>query len=128
MRLHPLLGAALALAFAGPAAAAVTVMGDSNATLCSRAAFAELGTYDSLRLCTAALSAGMLDRHDLAGTYINRGVIYMVRLDYKSARADFECAITAIDRLIQIAVRRFSRRARDAVKKRLRMDRPPASW
>ncbi|HWF00539.1 MAG TPA: tetratricopeptide repeat protein [Caulobacteraceae bacterium] len=94
MKLHPLLGAALALALAGPAAAAVTVMGDSNATLCSRAAFAELGTYDSLQLCTAALSGGMLDRHDLAGTYINRGVVYMVRLDYKSARADFDQAIT----------------------------------
>lgn len=93
MRLHPLLGAALAVAISGPAAAAVTVFGDNNATLCSRAAFAERADPVSLKLCTAALSEGMLDRRDLAGTYINRGVLYMVRLDYKEARADFEQAI-----------------------------------
>jgi tetratricopeptide (TPR) repeat protein len=96
MRFHPLLGAFLAAAIAGPAAAAVTVLGDNNAELCSKAAFAELGTLDSLKLCTTALTDGMLDRRDLAGTYINRGVIYMVRSDYKAARADFEQAI-AVD-------------------------------
>ena len=93
MRFHPLLGAALALAVAGPAAAAVTVLGDNNAELCSKAAFAERSDMDSLRICTTALADSMLDRRDLAGTYINRGVLYMVRLDYKSARADFDEAI-----------------------------------
>jgi tetratricopeptide (TPR) repeat protein len=93
MRFHPLLGVALALAAAGPAAAAVTVLGDNNATLCSRAAFAERADMESLQLCTTAVAEGMLDRRDLAGTYINRGVLYMVRLDYKNARSDFEQAI-----------------------------------
>lgn len=98
MRLHPLLGAGpmvlICAAIAGPAAAAVTVMGSSDATLCSKAAFAERADIDSLRVCTSALAQGMLDRRDLAGTYINRGVLYMVRLDYKNARSDFEQAIT----------------------------------
>jgi tetratricopeptide (TPR) repeat protein len=94
MRLHPLLGAALAVAVAGPAAAAITVMGDNNAQLCSKAAFAEQGSPDAIRLCTEAISEGMLDRRDLAGTYINRGVLFMVRLDYKAARSDFDQAIS----------------------------------
>jgi len=102
MRLHPLLGAAIAsviaplivLAIAGPAAAAVTVLGSNDAELCSKAAFAEDGTADSLRTCTTALADGMLDRRDRAGTYINRGVIYMVRSDFKAARADFEQAVS----------------------------------
>src|SRR5215467_14634480 len=97
MRIPTLLGAtALAVGIAGPAAAAVTVLGDNNATLCSKAAFAEHGDRDSLQFCNAAISGGLLDRRDLAGTHINRGVIYMVRLDYKNARTDFEQAI-AID-------------------------------
>ena len=93
MRLHPLAGALVAAAIAGPAAAAVTVLGDNNAELCSKAAFAEQANPDAIRVCTDAISGGVLDRRDLAGTYINRGVLYMVRLDYKSARSDFERAI-----------------------------------
>jgi len=95
MKRHWVLGAALAAAaIAGPAAAAVTVLGSNNAELCSKAAFAELGDQASVQICSVALSDAMLDRHDLAGTYINRGVIYMVRMDYARARADFERAIT----------------------------------
>lgn len=99
MRLHPLPIAGLAAAIAGlaaatSAAAAVTVMGSSDAEQCSKAAFAERADYSTIKLCTSALSEGMLDRRDLAGTYINRGVLYMVRLDYKNARADFEQAIS----------------------------------
>jgi tetratricopeptide (TPR) repeat protein len=94
MRFHPLLIAGLATAIAGPAAAAVTVMGSSDAEQCSKFAFAESADYNAIRTCTTALAGGMLDRRDLAGTYINRGVLYMVRLDYKDARADFEQAIS----------------------------------
>jgi tetratricopeptide (TPR) repeat protein len=96
MRLHPLAGALFAAVLAGPAAAAVTVLGDNDAELCSKAAFAEQVSPDAIRECSEALTDGTLDRRDLAGTYINRGVLYMVRLDYKSARSDFEQAI-AID-------------------------------
>ena len=94
MRFHPLAGAVLAAAIAGPAAAAVTVLGSNDAELCSKAAYAEQNSPDALRTCSSALAGGMLDRRDLAGTYINRGVLYMVRMDYKAARSDFEQAIS----------------------------------
>jgi tetratricopeptide (TPR) repeat protein len=94
MQLSILVGAvALALGVAGSAGAAVTVMGDSSAQQCSEAAFHERADDASMRLCTDALGEGMLDRRDLAGTYINRGVMWMVRRNYASARADFQHAI-----------------------------------
>jgi tetratricopeptide (TPR) repeat protein len=94
MKLSILLGAAaLALAAAGSAGAAVTVMGDTTAEDCSKAAFQDQADDTALRLCTTALNEGVLDRRDQAGTYINRGVMHMIRLDYADARADFEHAI-----------------------------------
>ncbi|HXQ15324.1 MAG TPA: hypothetical protein VN814_11945 [Caulobacteraceae bacterium] len=94
MKLFILVGAAaLALGIAGSAAAAVTVIGDTSAQDCSEAAFHEQADASSMRACTEALSEGMLDRRDLAGTYINRGVMWMIRRDYASARADFQRAI-----------------------------------
>src|SRR5438045_1787642 len=84
---------AVCFALAGPAGAAVTVMGDTAAQQCSEAAFHEHADANSMELCTRALSEGMLDRRDLAGTYINRGVMWMVRRDYKAARNDFQSAI-----------------------------------
>jgi tetratricopeptide (TPR) repeat protein len=94
MKLAILVGAAsLALAAAGSAGAAVTVLGDTSAEQCSIAAFHEQADDASLRLCATALADGMLDRRDQAGTYINRGVMQMIRRDYAAARADFERAI-----------------------------------
>jgi tetratricopeptide (TPR) repeat protein len=94
MKLSILVGAAaLALGVAGAAGAAVTVIGDSSAQQCSIAAFHELADASSMRLCTDAIGGGMLDRRDLAGTYINRGVMWMIRRDYASAGADFQRAI-----------------------------------
>jgi tetratricopeptide (TPR) repeat protein len=95
MKLHILVGAAaLALATGGSASAAVTVLGDTSAEQCSKAAFHELADEASLQLCTDALADGFLGRRDLAGTYINRGVMQMIRRDYAAARADFERAIS----------------------------------
>jgi tetratricopeptide (TPR) repeat protein len=94
MKLNPLIGAmVLAVGLAGSAGAAVTVMGDTSAQQCSQAAFHEQADETSLRLCTTALGEGLLDRRDLAGTYINRGVMWMLRRDYNAARADFQRAI-----------------------------------
>jgi tetratricopeptide (TPR) repeat protein len=86
--------AAVALATAGAAGAAVTVLGDSNAQRCSQAAFHEQADSFSLQLCTDALSEGSLDRRDEAGTYINRGVMHMIRREYPAARQDFDQAIS----------------------------------
>ena len=94
MKLHPLLGAmVLAFGLAGSAGAAVTVLGDTSAQKCSEAAFREQADEVSMRLCSTALGEAMLDRRDLAGTYINRGVMWMIRRDYNAARADFQRAI-----------------------------------
>jgi tetratricopeptide (TPR) repeat protein len=94
MKLHTLFGAvALSFGLAGSAGAAVTVMGDTSAQQCSEAAFHEQADSASMQLCTQALSESMLDRRDLAGTYINRGVMWMIRRDYTAARADFQRAI-----------------------------------
>src|SRR5579871_4841244 len=85
--------AAFSLLVAGPAAAAVTVIGDSSAEQCSVAAFHDEADDAAMSLCTSAIQAGALDRRDLAGTYINRGVMHMDRADYDGARADFDSAI-----------------------------------
>jgi tetratricopeptide (TPR) repeat protein len=92
---HQLLFGAIALfaGLGGAASAAVTVMGDTTATQCSKAAFREQADDGALRLCTTAINDGLLDRRDEAGTYINRGVIYMSRGDFSAARGDFERAI-----------------------------------
>ena len=86
--------AALAVGLAGGARAAVTVMGDTDAQACSQAAFNERGDAQSLQMCSNALTDPFLDRRDQAGTHINRGVIYMVRGEFASARRDFDQAIT----------------------------------
>jgi len=94
MKHYLLIGlAALVAGVAGSAGAAVTVLGDTDALQCSQAAFkGEVGEA-ALQICTAALENVYLDRRDQAGTYINRGVIFMGRGDYAAARVDFERAI-----------------------------------
>jgi tetratricopeptide (TPR) repeat protein len=94
MKLLFLVGAAtLAVFAASSAGAAVTVMGDTNASQCSLAAFHDQADATALRLCTTALNEGTLDRRDQAGTYINRGVMQMIRMDYAAAGSDFQRAI-----------------------------------
>jgi len=86
-------GAALAALVAGPAIAAVTVIGDSSAQQCSEAAFHDRTDQASLEICNQAISNSTMGRRDLSGTYINRGVIYMNRSDFNDAREDFNRAI-----------------------------------
>jgi tetratricopeptide (TPR) repeat protein len=94
MRLTPIVGAlAISIFAAGAASAAVTVLGDTSAELCSKAAIKDRADDDAMRLCDSAIANAFLDRRDLAGTYINRGVMWMIRHDYRTARADFEHAI-----------------------------------
>ncbi|HUZ11985.1 MAG TPA: hypothetical protein VMU93_03925 [Caulobacteraceae bacterium] len=81
---------ALTLALCGSAAAAVTVVGDTSANDCSKAAFAGLANNETLETCNSALQMGELDRRDEAGTYVNRGVLYMLLQNYGAARSDFE--------------------------------------
>ncbi|WP_337187618.1 hypothetical protein [Phenylobacterium sp.] len=85
--------AAAALAWAGGARAAVTVLGGGLARECSNAALGGLSDIRSEEACTQALSTEFLDLRDRAGTYVNRGVIKLRRREFASAEWDFNRAI-----------------------------------
>ena len=95
MKIHILAGAAaLALMGGGSAGAAVTVLGSSFAEDCANAAFHGKADNASLKICNMAIEEGVLGARDLAGTYVNRGVIEMNRREYDTARTDFDKAIS----------------------------------
>ena len=75
---------------------AVTVVGGGLAEDCYLAAkYAAARTsrrLESVRECTMAIEQGSLDLHDLAGTYVNRGVLFLSALQYATALKDFDAA------------------------------------
>lgn len=91
----PLLAAACLMA--QPGNAAVTVFGNGLAQLCSETAKnMEKGIAPPLHAiedCTTAIQYESLRSRDLAGTYINRGILYMNRMNYADAKHDFDSAI-----------------------------------
>jgi tetratricopeptide (TPR) repeat protein len=91
----PLLAAACLLA--QPADAAFTVFGNGLAQLCSeRAKNLERGIAPPLQAiedCTTAIEYESLPQRDLAGTHINRGILYMSRMAYAEAKRDFDAAL-----------------------------------
>jgi tetratricopeptide (TPR) repeat protein len=54
-------------------------------------------------LCTRALESA-LGEHDMAGTYVNRGVLYMIDGDLASAMADFSRAVQVSPKLAEAHV------------------------
>jgi len=89
-----LVGAAMAaLICAGPAKAATTVLGNGLAHLCSVEAKAGSSEPQAIEICNMAIESESLTRHDLAGTYVNRGVLKMRRKSYRDARSDFDLAV-----------------------------------
>jgi tetratricopeptide (TPR) repeat protein len=82
---------------APPAKAAFTVFGNGLAQRCSEIAKnLEHGIAPPPRAiedCTTAIQYENLPRRDLAGTYINRGIIYMSRVRYAEAKRDFDSAL-----------------------------------
>ena len=85
--------AALAIATAGSAQAAVTVIGGGMAQACSEAAMGGETDVKFQQLCTTALESEFLDSRDRAGTYINRGVLKLRRGSYVDATRDFDNAV-----------------------------------
>jgi tetratricopeptide (TPR) repeat protein len=77
----------------GHARAAVSVLGPGFAEACFHAARDGGDIYAGIADCDRAIAEDMLLGHDLAGTYVNRGVLHMVASDYNAARRDFEQAI-----------------------------------
>ena len=92
IRLTAAAAAACVLA-AGGADGAVTVFGGGMAQACSQAALAGKSDAPSVMLCDKALESEMLEAHDRAGTFINRGVMKLRRQAYEAARMDFNVAI-----------------------------------
>lgn len=86
-------GVAAGLCFAGSASAGVLVVGGSLAQQCSEAADGGRALPSDLTACSASIETEALDERNLAGTYVNRGVI-LQRLG-RSAEAvrDFDRAI-----------------------------------
>lgn len=90
----------IAVGFFGfcPAAAKAseTVFGNGLAQVCSDAARnLEKGIAakdQALEACNTAIGYENLPMRDLAGTYINRGVLYLARGAYREAKQDFDSA------------------------------------
>ena len=86
---------AAAFAITAPAAANASsfVLGGGLANVCSRAAVGGLSDEKSLETCSLAIQTELMAGRDLAGTYVNRGVIELRRKAYDKARADFDRAV-----------------------------------
>lgn len=88
------LAAAVAvMAMAGEARSAVTVFGGGLGEACSKAAITGKSDRKFEELCTLALEQELLSTRDRAGTYINRGVMKLRRMEWESATRDFNIAI-----------------------------------
>jgi tetratricopeptide (TPR) repeat protein len=79
------------------ATAAFTVFGNGLAQVCADAARTmERGLTpppQSVETCTMAIENEDLRQRDRAGTYINRGTLYLARGGYREAKQDFDSAI-----------------------------------
>ncbi|MGZ5986944.1 MAG: tetratricopeptide repeat protein, partial [Caulobacteraceae bacterium] len=73
--------------------AAVTVIGGGLAEACSKAALSGKTETRFERVCTEALETEQLSPRDKAGTYVNRGVLKLRRLDWGDATKDFNAAV-----------------------------------
>jgi len=78
---------------ASNASAAVTVFGDDHAQACYQAAKNNLNRQTDLDECSQAINFGLLQSKDLAGTYVNRGAVYMTMQAWPQAEADFHHAL-----------------------------------
>src|SRR5579859_4426879 len=103
MRAHLIFAIATIFLAAAPtmlpgARAAVTVLGGGLQEVCSKAArFASKGSMmpdtHAIDTCTLALDSSLMSDHDRAGTYVNRGVLYLTRNDFGDALKDFDTAL-----------------------------------
>src|ERR1700761_5003340 len=48
---------------------------------------------DAIGACDDAIASGVLDRKDMAATYVNRGILEMSRERYQTARGNFKSAL-----------------------------------
>lgn len=81
------------LAAAGSARASVTVIGGGLAEACSKAAIHGASGYRDEQVCTNALDTELLSPRDRAGTYVNRGIMKLRRMEWDQALKDFNVAL-----------------------------------
>lgn len=85
--------AMVVMAGAGQARASVTVIGGGLAEACSKAALAGASAPRFEALCTQALDTELLTPRDRAGTYVNRGIMKLRRMEWPNAMKDFNVAL-----------------------------------
>lgn len=87
----------VSLLWAGQALANTTVIGGGFAEDCSKSAKAVSSNLtphaEAIHECTLALDTEILGTHDLASTYVNRGVLHLAMGQYGDALKDFDAAI-----------------------------------
>jgi Tfp pilus assembly protein PilF len=95
LRMAGLVFGASAVLAVGAAQGAVTVFGGPGpAEDCYKAAkFGVGGPVAGIDICTRAIQMEVMTDHDMAGTYVNRGVIYMAAAQFSPAQHDFESAM-----------------------------------
>ena len=84
---------AVALTTALPASAGIMTIGGSYAEGCFRAAEQHNATLESLTTCDRAFTEQALTSEDELATYVNRGILRMMRSDFGRAHMDFNTAI-----------------------------------
>jgi tetratricopeptide (TPR) repeat protein len=84
---------AVAFTAALPAHAGVSVLNGSFAEACYKAAEQHNITLESMNTCDRAFSDQALSSQDRLATYVNRGIVRMLRSDYDRAHDDFSNAM-----------------------------------
>jgi tetratricopeptide (TPR) repeat protein len=91
---YVLLAAVAAAAFAAPASAGITVLGNTDARLCFEAAESNsLPGTGELRRCDDALTRDTLTGYETVATHVNRGILRLRRGQLDDAISDFDRAI-----------------------------------
>lgn len=81
------------LMVATEARASVTVIGGGLAEACSKAALAGRSEFRFEAACTQAIEEEQLSTRDRAGTFVNRGILKLRRLEFAAATKDFDQAV-----------------------------------
>ena len=76
-----------------PATASVITLGSTYAESCYHAAESRTVSLRTMDDCDNALKFEGLSREDTIGTYVNRGILYMIDRKFDRARRDFDEAL-----------------------------------
>lgn len=87
-----LAAAALSASPALSSGAPVVSIGNSYAESCFEAAEARLATSETVAICNAAVGSVVSD-HDRVASFVNRGILSLVRGRYAEAETDFDAAL-----------------------------------